>query len=126
MEVLEVDTGLAHVGEQPAERARRVGHDHHDGLVCGRGRAVLAWDAGHTDVAVPDSAVDHLESAAAVAVGELVEGEDHLVQVGSERGQGVADGGGVAGEDLGPEPRVTGGDPGDVTQSLAGEGHGRV
>ena len=37
--------------------------------------------------------------------------------------QHLAHGRGVAGEDLGPQRRVAGRDPGDVAQSLAGQGH---
>ena len=87
---------------------------------------MLAGYARDADVSVPDGAVHHLQGAPAVAVGELVEGVDDLVEVVAQGVQHVADGGRVPGQDLGPEPGVAARDPGHVAQSLPGQGHRRV
>ena len=117
----------ADVGEEPAELTRLVGHQHANRRVC-RGRGtVLARDPRVAGVAGGEARASVPRApGASVDVGERVEGADHHGEVACEVGEHGAHGCGVAREDLGPQVRVAGRDPGDVAQALAGERDGRV
>ena len=132
LQVLEVDARLADVVEQPAQRARLVGHQHRHHRVRRRRGAVLAGDPGVAGVAAGHGAGEHAAGALPVAArGAAPASRARTACSTASRSarellQHRAQRGGVAGQDLGPHHRVAGRDPRDVAQPLAGQGHRAV
>lgn len=77
------------------------------------------------NVAVGDRPVDDFEAADGVLrIGEGGQRVEQLPQVGVHAAEDLPDRPGVAGDDLGPQARVTCSDPGDVADPLSSQAQG--